>query len=155
MARHEVGSTAEAARLAKEDPEGAAIATAMAAELFGLRVAREGIQDGHRRTMRFLVLGRTTPPSSGNDRTSLLIQAEDRPGLLCDLLQPFSRAKLNLLRVESMLTADSRLPNAFFLDFAGHPNDPAADSTLRGLQALGAEVRVLGSYPQALEANAS
>lgn len=152
VARHEVGSTSEAARLAKDDPEAAAIAPAMAAQLFGLKVAREGIQDGHRRTMRFLVLGRATPPPSGNDRTSLLLQAEDRPGLLCDLLQPFSRARLNLLRVESMLTQDPRMPNAFFLDFAGHPSDPAAEAAIRGLQALGASVRILGSYPQALEA---
>lgn len=150
--RHEVASTAEAARMAKDDPEGAAIATAMAAELFGLRVAREGIQDGHRRTMRFLVLGRTIPPPSGQDRTSLLIQAEDRPGLLCDLLQPFSRARLNLLRVESLLTQDLRWPNAFFLDVAGHPDEPALDAALRALAALGADVRILGSYPRALEA---
>lgn len=147
----ECASTADAARMAKGDGAGAAIASELAAPLYGLEVARHGVQDQRANFTRFLVLGpddasRSTP--SGCDRTSLLLQAHDGPGALLDLLRPFSSRGLNLSRIESHPTRKKAWDYAFFLDVEGHEADPPLAAALAELTTH-SEVRVLGSYPRA------
>lgn len=148
----ECASTADAARMAKGDGAGAALASALAAPLYGLEVARHGVQDQRANFTRFLVLGAddpsARPTSTGCDRTSLLIQAHDGPGALLDLLRPFSERGLNLSRIESHPTRKKAWDYAFFMDVEGHEADPPLAAALTEL-ATRCEVRVLGSYPQA------
>jgi chorismate mutase/prephenate dehydratase len=144
-------STAEAARLAHEDAEGAAVASELAARLFDLRVAAESIQDLSGNATRFLVLGRTSMPATGQDRTSLVATVKDGPGALLHLLEPLARRGLNLTRIQSRPTRRKAWEHAFFLDVEGHELDPVVAEALVELRAATAGLKLLGSYPQAQE----
>ena len=144
-------STIEAARLAREDAEGAAIASDLAAKLFDLRVAAECIQDLSGNATRFLVLGRTAMAPTGKDRTSLVATVKDGPGALLHLLEPFAKRGLNLSRIQSRPTRRKAWEHAFFLDVEGHEQDEATASALVELREVTASVKLLGSYPQAQE----
>lgn len=146
----ECGSTAEAARMAKTDGAGAALASEQAAPLHGLVVAEHGVQDQRRNFTRFLVLGRHTPAPTGSDRTTLLLRASDGPGALMDLLRPLADRGLNLSRIESHPTRKKAWDYAFFLDVDGHAEDPELAEAIQDLRRL-CDCRVLGSYARALQ----
>ncbi|WP_243384380.1 prephenate dehydratase [Geothrix alkalitolerans] len=149
--RIEAPSTSEAARLAREDAEGAAVASELAADLFGLRVAETKIQDLAANATRFLVLGPTSAEPTGRDRTTLLAMAQDGPGALLRLLEPLARRGLNLSRIQSRPTRRKLWEYVFFLDVEGHAADPALAEALEELRGVCASLKVLGSYPRALE----
>ena len=144
----ECGSTAEAARMAKTDGAGAALASELAAPLYGLVVAKHGVQDQARNFTRFLVLGKRASAPTGDDRTTLLLRAPDGPGALLGLLKPFAERGLNLSRIESHPTRKKAWDYAFFLDVDGHREDGPVTQAIEDLSAR-CEVRVLGSYPKA------
>ncbi|MGB5651574.1 MAG: chorismate mutase, partial [Sedimenticolaceae bacterium] len=75
-----VGSNAEAAKRAMDSPDSAAIAGAMAAELYGLKVLAPNIEDEPGNTTRFLVVGQQSVPASGDDKTSLLLSTRNEAG---------------------------------------------------------------------------
>ncbi len=147
--RIEAPSTSEAARLAREDAEGAAVASELAADLFGLRVAETKIQDLAANATRFLVLGPNSAEPTGRDRTTLLAMAQDGPGALLRLLEPLARRGLNLSRIQSRPTRRKVWEYAFFLDVEGHAADAPMAEALVELQVACASLKVLGSYPQA------
>lgn len=144
----ECSSTAEAARMAKGDGAGAALASELAAPLYGLEVARHGIQDQRSNFTRFLVIGKAQPGPSGCDRTTLLLRAPDGPGALLGLLRPLADRGINLSRIESHPTRKKAWDYAFFLDLDGHAQDEPVAGALKELGGL-CDLRVLGSYPRA------
>jgi chorismate mutase/prephenate dehydratase len=146
--RVEAASTAEAARLAREDAEGAAVASELAAELFGLKVAEPRIQDLAANATRFFVLGPKASEPTGCDRTSLLAMAQDGPGALLRLLEPLARRGLNLSRIQSRPTRRRAWEYAFFLDVEGHAEDALLAEALEDLKNVCASLKVLGSYPR-------
>ena len=149
--RIEAPSTSEAARLAREDAEGAAVASELAADLFGLQVAETKIQDLAANATRFLVLGPKSAEPTGRDRTTLLAMAQDGPGALLRLLEPLARRGLNLSRIQSRPTRRKVWEYAFFLDVEGHAADAPMAEALIELEAACASLKVLGSYPRAME----
>ncbi|HJW08929.1 MAG TPA: prephenate dehydratase domain-containing protein, partial [Holophagaceae bacterium] len=140
---------AEAARMAREDAQGAALASELAAKLHGLSVARRQVQDQARNFTRFLVLGREQAEPTGRDRCSLLAILGDGPGALLHLLQPLASRGLNLSRIESHPTRRRPWEYAFFLDLDGHPAEPAVAAAVDELRALSPSLKVLGAYPKA------
>src|SRR5690606_25818654 len=85
----DVSSNAEAARLAAESPNVAAIAGERAASLYQLDIRERRIQDQHDNSTRFLVLGKSHPGPTGRDKTSILVYTENTPGALFRVLEPF------------------------------------------------------------------
>jgi chorismate mutase/prephenate dehydratase len=144
-------STIEAARLAREDAEGAAVASELAASLFDLRVAVESVQDLNGNATRFLVLGRVPMAPTGCDRTSLVATVEDGPGALLHLLEPLARRGLNLTRIQSRPTRRKAWEHAFFLDLEGHEQEEAMSDAIQDLRMVTSDLKILGSYPQAQE----
>lgn len=144
-------STVEAARMAREDAEGAAVASDLAAKLFDLRVAVESIQDLSGNATRFLVLGRTSTAPTGRDRTSLVATVTDGPGALLHLLEPLARHGLNLTRIQSRPTRRKAWEHAFFLDIEGHEEEPAMVRALEELRKVTSGLKLLGCYPQGQE----
>ena len=141
-------STADAARLAKGDGAGAALASELAAPLYGLEVARHGIQDQRGNFTRFLVIGKNASSPTGCDRTTLLLRAPDGPGALLALLRPLADHGINLSRIESHPTRKKAWDYAFFLDLDGHCQDGPGAAALAALHPR-CDLRVLGSYPRA------
>lgn len=144
-------STAEAARLAHEDAEGAAVASELAAKLFDLKVGCECIQDLSGNATRFLVLGRTAMAPTGKDRTSLVVTVKDGPGALLQLLEPLARRSLNLTRIQNRPTRRRAWEHAFFLDVEGHAAEAPMAEALAELRQVAASMKLLGSYPQGEE----
>lgn len=146
-------STTEAARMAREDAEGAAVASELAAQLFDLKVAASSIQDLGGNATRFWVIGGNPPAPTGKDRTSLLVTVKDEPGVLLHLLEPMARRGLNLSRIQSRPTRRKAWEYAFFLDVEGHEQEPAMAEALAELVTASSSVKLLGSYPKAEENN--
>lgn len=145
-----VSSNAEAARMARHADDVAAIAGETAGKVYGLKTIESGIEDRADNTTRFLVIGRDLFPPSGNDRTSLLITVNDKPGALYDVLSPFARHGVSMNRIESRPAHTGKWQYAFFIDVSGHVDDDAVQASIKEIGGSVAQLRVLGSYPVAL-----
>jgi chorismate mutase/prephenate dehydratase len=152
-AKIEVASTALAARLARDDPEAAAVASELAAQLYDLPVARRRIEDERVNVTRFLVVGPHLDASAtrptGNDKTSLMFTLRDRPGGLYHALQPFAAHGVNLSRIESRPSRRRAWDYVFFIDLDGHADDDGVRAALFEFRASCELVKILGSYPRA------
>jgi chorismate mutase/prephenate dehydratase len=145
-----VGSNAEAARRASEDPTTAAIAGETAAQLYGLDNLARNIEDEPDNTTRFLVIGRQDVPPSGSDKTSLLMSTRNEAGGLHRLLTPLAEHGISMSRIESRPSRRGNWDYVFFVDIEGHAQDPAVAEALESLQAASGMCKVLGSYPRAV-----
>ena len=145
-----VSSNSEAARRAAAEPGTVAIGPRMAAEIYGLEMLVERIEDEPDNTTRFLVIGDHDVPPSGDDKTSLLLSARNRPGALFHLLEPLSEHGIDMTRLESRPTRGRLWEYVFFIDIAGHADDESVRPALEALADEAALCRVLGSYPRAV-----
>ena len=146
-----VSSNAEAARRARNADDVAAIAGESAGHVYGLRkVIVSPIEDRDDNTTRFLVLGRQIFPSSGHDRTSVLVFIKDQPGALFNVLSPFARHGISMNRIESRPSHQAQWEYAFFIDLAGHVEDESMKQAFAELKSYAAQIKVLGSYPVAV-----
>jgi chorismate mutase/prephenate dehydratase len=145
-----VSSNAEAARRVQGEWNSAAIAGAMAEKLYGLTRLRERIEDQPDNSTRFLIIGRESVPPSGNDKTSIVVFIRNEPGALHSLLEPFRTHSVDLTRVETRPSRTNKWSYVFFIDFTGHHTDPNVEAALIEIRARVADLRVLGSYPNAV-----
>lgn len=146
-----VSSNAEAARRARNADDAAAIAGEAAGHVYGLKkVVVSPIEDRDDNTTRFLVLGRQIFPSSGHDRTSILVSIKDAPGALFNVLSPFARHGVSMNRIESRPSHHAKWEYAFFIDLAGHIEDEPMKRALAELEPHAAQIKILGSYPVAV-----
>jgi prephenate dehydratase len=98
---------------------------------------------------RFIVLGRNEPARTGRERTVVAcFQQRDRPGSLMSMLEPFARAAIDLLRIESRPTRDGLGRYYFLIEWRGHPDDARPRAVLRELAARAVQVRVLGTFDE-------
>ncbi|KUJ84460.1 prephenate dehydratase [Microbulbifer flavimaris] len=143
-----VASNAEAAKRVKGEWNAAAIAGDMAADLYGLKVLAEKIEDRPDNSTRFLIIGSQAVPPSGDDKTSLMVSMRNEPGALHDLLEPFRRHGIDLTRVETRPSQSGNWTYVFFIDFVGHRDTPNIAEALREVGGGVADMKVLGSYPR-------
>lgn len=148
--KHAMVSNAEAARRARNADDAAAIAGENAAHAYGLKVVAGPIEDRADNTTRFLVIGRASFPTSGNDRTSLLVFIRDQPGALYKILEPLARRSISMNRIESRPAHGALWQYAFFIDVSGHADESPLKDALAEIDEFAGDVRVLGSYPLAV-----
>ncbi|MBF0218983.1 MAG: prephenate dehydratase [Gammaproteobacteria bacterium] len=146
----EASSNAEAARLAAAEPGSAAIAGEAAALIYGLPMLMENIEDNPNNTTRFLVLGPTAVPPSGQDKTVLLLSARNKPGALFDLLEPLARHRISMTRIESRPSQQGMWDYLFFVDLEGHCDDAQLAPALAELRAEASLFKIIGSFPKAV-----
>ena len=144
-----VSSNAEAARRAARESGTAAIAGEIAARTYGLQVLVENVEDEADNATRFLVIGGHAVPSTGDDKTSLLLSAKNSPGALYRLLEPFARAGISMTRIESRPSRSGAWEYVFFVDIEGHAEDTEVAAALEEIESNAALFKVLGSYPRA------
>jgi prephenate dehydratase len=131
------------------DPETGVIASALAAELYGLEVLDDGIEDLPFNYTRFFVLGLDDPPRAQRSKTSLIFTTRHHPGSLYDSLGEFARRNINLSKIESRPRRNRPWQYLFYLDFDGHWQDTACEAAIMGLLRRSSFVKLLGSYPAA------
>ncbi len=149
-----VASNAEAARMAAADPESAAIAGEAAAECYGLNRLAVNIEDEANNTTRFLVLATHDSGASGRDKTSLLCTTQNRPGAVHDLLAPLAEYGVSMTKFESRPARSfggGAWAYVFFIDVEGHQQQPQVSAALQALAQRAGFLRILGSYPAALD----
>jgi len=142
-------STADAARLAHDDPQGAAVGSELAAKLHDLVVLRRKIEDLSHNMTRFLVLGREQAAPTGHDKTSLLLVTRDEAGILYRVLGTFAERGLNMTKIESRPSRRRPWEYVFFVDIDGHERDAPVAAALADARKISESVKVLGSYPRA------
>lgn len=143
-----VASNSEAARQVAATKNGAAIAGANAADLYGLSIVDSNIEDHPGNTTRFLVLGNLETAASGADKTSLLLSAKNRPGALYRLLQPMVEHGVSMTRIESRPSRAGLWEYVFFIDVEGHVTDENLRQVLTVLEQEASLLKILGSYPR-------
>ncbi len=143
----EVVPTARAAQRASEDPEGAAIANKLGAQMAGIPLLVEHIEDNPKNQTRFLVIGYNEPAKTGRDKTSVMFNLRNRPGELVRALQAFELNGVNLLMIESRPSQRASFEYLFYCDCEGHRTDGTMQAALETLRKSALETVVLGSYP--------
>ncbi len=149
-ARVPVASNAEAARLAAVTPRTAAIAGELAAQHYNVPILFHGIEDSPNNTTRFWVLAKQDVGPSGQDKTSLILSAPNRPGAVVDLLEPLKRHGVSMTHLESRPSPDRLWEYYFFVDIEGHASEPRVATALADVRAQAAYMKILGSYPAAV-----
>lgn len=143
-------NNAEGARRVIEERDAAAIAGANAAEIYTLPMLAQNIEDNPANTTRFLVIGREDVSPSGEDKTSLLVAAHNKPGALYHLLEPLAQAGISMTRIESRPSRQGVWEYVFFVDIEGHAHDAKVAAALHGLEEEASLFKILGSYPKAV-----
>ena len=115
-----VASTARAAQLAAEEPMAAAIGSSIAAELYGLRIVCENIEDTSNNVTRFLIISKEDSRPTGEDKTAMLFSTAHKAGALADVLDVFKRFGINMTNIESRPSRKRQWEYYFFVDFLGH-----------------------------------
>ena len=144
------GATHEVAALG--DRGVAAIASTMAARVYGLDVLQDSIEDAAHNTTRFLIMARQgvmPPVANGPCITTIVFQVRSVPAALYKALGGFATNGVNLTKLESYIIDGSFEAAQFYIDAEGHVDEPGMQHALDELRFFcpkGA-VRILGTYP--------
>ena len=131
------------------DPSRGAIASALAAEIYGLEVLRKRIEDRLGNTTRFVLMSRRRDepdPRDGACMTSFIFQVRSVPGALYKGLGGFATNGVNITKLESYITDESFTVAQFYAEIEGHPAETAVANALDELQFFSTKVKVLGTF---------
>lgn len=146
--------TAGSARLIAEwgKPEEAAIASSLAAEIYGLDILRANVEDAAHNTTRFYVTARQPirpDPTAPNMITTLVFRVRNVPAALYKAMGGFATNGVNITKLESYMINGQFSATQFLCDVDGHPDQPGLRRALDELEFFSSKVRVLGVYPAA------
>jgi len=148
-----MSSNAAGARRARDEHGTAAIGPRVAAEVYGLEVLVNNIEDRPDNATRFLVVGRELLAPSGADRTTIMVSTGDTgagAGVLHHLLQPLADHGVSMTRIESRPSRRRNWDYVFFIDMDGHAETSPVREAIAELEARSSLFKVLGAYPKAI-----
>ncbi|WP_284126560.1 prephenate dehydratase [Parerythrobacter aestuarii] len=145
------GAAAHVAEL--QERKFAAIAPALAAELYGLQIVEQNVEDAHDNTTRFVVLAKEGLDPATLDgepaMTTFVFTVKNIPAALYKAMGGFATNGVNMTKLESYQQGASFSATTFYADIVGAPGDPAVDRALEELDFHCAKLRMLGSYRMA------
>ena len=140
-------SNAEAALIASKEKSTAAIASEIAAEIYGLGILSRSLEDNHNNSTRFLVIGDRDTDPSGADKTTIIVSTKNNSGALYNLLEPLSKHQVSMTRIESRPSRNNNWEYLFYLDLDGHIKDQSLMKASEEIKKQASLYRFLGSYP--------
>lgn len=144
----EMPSTSLAALAASREEHSAAIASSLAAELYGLTILAENINDWHENITRFWVISPEAIPTEGKAKTSIIITLENVPGALYNAIGVFAGKGINLTKIESRPSKKNPWEYMFFIDFQGNLQDENVGAAMEEIKSFTKDIIILGSYPE-------
>ncbi|NYZ14286.1 prephenate dehydratase [Azospirillum sp. RWY-5-1] len=142
------GAAAEIAKLG--DPRHAAIASSLAAEIYGLDILKADVEDAQHNTTRFVILARepkVPPAGSGPVVTSFVFRVRSVPAALYKALGGFATNGVNMTKLESYMLGGRFTAVQFYADVEGHPDERPLRLALEELDFFARDVKILGVYP--------
>ena len=145
-----VYDTAGSVKMLKESDarDTAAIASRRAAELYGMQILEEGIEDNAENFTRFLVISKTEGKPEGEAKTSIVFTLKNQPGALFKALSVFALRDIDLTKIESRPLQGKPWEYLFYIDFIVATHEDTARKALDHLSEYALTLRVLGSYPR-------
>jgi len=145
--------TAGSAGIVKQNgrSDEAAIASARAAEVYGLEILKEGVESDPQNYTRFFVIEKHPKKSAVANKTSMVFAAKNTPGALYSCLKEFAERGINLTKLESRPRRNKPWMYVFFVDIEGNLDDANINAAIGGLLKTAAFVKVLGTYKKAEE----
>ncbi len=141
-------SNIEALLKSKDAPNHtASIASIEAANFYNIPILEKSIEDEPNNTTRFFAIGNKSVGKSGNDKTTFIVSANDRPGLLSQLIEPLSTHEVTMTRLESRPSKNKMWGYIFFIDVLGHQEDDNLKKAFLEIKNRSSLLRILGSYP--------
>ena len=134
------------------NPEDGAIASSLAARLFGLEILRSNVEDATHNTTRFYVMARSAPVLSRETSdlmTSFVFRVRNVPAALYKALGGFATNGVNMTKLESYMIGGHFTATQFLCEVDGHPEQPGLRRALEELSFFSRETRILGVYPMA------
>jgi len=128
--------------------DGAAVASRRAADIYGMTILHNGVEDSPENYTRFLILGREPETPDGPAKTSIVFSMDDAPGILFKSLAVFALRDIDLTKIESRPLQGKRWQYFFYIDFIGSIHEARCRNALNHLQEITTFFRVLGSYPR-------
>jgi prephenate dehydratase len=148
VAADTAGSAREVAE--SRDPSRAAIASRLAAEIYGLDILKENVEDETHSTTRFVVLShekKWAPRGNGKVVTTFVFRVRNVPAALYKALGGFATNGINMTKLESYMVGGNFFATQFYADVEGHPDDRALVFALEELRFFSKELNILGVYP--------
>lgn len=141
-------SSSAAVIQASTEPHAAAIGSALAGEIYGVKPLFHGIQDKPNNVTRFLVIGHEAALPTGDDKTTIMFATAHKPGALVDVLSVIRDAGINLSHIDKRPSGKTNWEYTFFIDCDRHQSDPAMASAIDDARKHCVSLKVLGSYPR-------
>lgn len=134
----------------KNDPEHAAIASTLAAQIYGLEVLRADVQDADHNTTRFVILSKTPSVPKYDENTtyitSFIFSVRNIPAALFKAMGGFATNGINMVKLESYVNPQFQVAQ-FYVDVIGHPESRPLQLAMEELGFFAKEVTILGTYP--------
>lgn len=145
-----VYDTAGSVKMAREsgDRTLAGIASRRAAEVYGMHILAEGIEDDPANFTRFLSIAKTPRTPVGNSKTSIVFAMRNLPGALFKAMSVFALRDIDLTKIESRPLVGKVWEYLFYVDLAGSIGEANVQRALANLEEYASLLRVLGSYPR-------
>ncbi|OAI30568.1 prephenate dehydratase [Methylosinus sp. R-45379] len=152
LTAHTAGDTAGAAREVAEwkDKSKAALAPRLAADIYGLDILAENVEDAAHNTTRFVILSKTSKwaaPGNGPTMTSFVFRVRNVPAALYKALGGFATNGVNMTKLESYMVDGEFAATRFLADVDGHPEEPPLARALDELRFFSKELEIIGVYP--------